>query len=107
MKRAAFVLKVREDKLEEYKAHHEAVWPEMIEALRRKGWHNYSLYMREDGLLFGYAETDEGLDAALQGMVEEEVNTRWQDMMSPYFEALGGKHPDESMLELTEVFHMD
>ena len=107
MKRAAFVLKVKEDMLEEYKVHHEAVWPELLEALRRKGWHNYSLFMREDGTLFGYVETDEGLDAALQGMVQEEINIRWQQMMSPYFEALGSKHPDESMLELTEVFHMD
>ena len=49
MKRVGFLLKVKTDKLEEYKQHHEAVWPEMLEALRRAGWHNYSLFMREDG----------------------------------------------------------
>ena len=57
MERVAFQLKVREDKIEEYKEHHRAVWPEMLDALRRNGWHNYSLFMREDGLLFGYFET--------------------------------------------------
>ena len=55
MKRIAFLLKVREDKIAEYVKHHESVWPEMLDALRRTGWHNYSLFMRDDGLLFGYS----------------------------------------------------
>ena len=107
MKRVAFLLKVREDKLEEYKEHHKAVWPEMLDALRRTGWHNYSLFMREDGLLFGYFETPESFQAALAGMAKEEINAKWQEFMAPYFEALGGARPDEMMVELKEVFHLD
>jgi L-rhamnose mutarotase len=79
----------------------------MLEALRRNGWHNYSLFLREDGLLFGYVETPNGLPAAIEGMSRETVNDRWQDFMAPYFEALGGKHADEGMAELVEVFHLD
>jgi len=107
MKRIGFLLKVRQDKLQEYKAHHAAVWPEMLEALRRTGWHNYSIFAREDGLLFGYFETPESFRAALDGMSKEGVNARWQDFMAPYFENLSGAHADESMLELEEVFHLD
>ncbi len=107
MKRVAFILKVKEDKIEEYKEHHKAVWPEMLDALRRTGWRNYSLFMREDGLLFGYFETPESFEAALNGMAQEEINAKWQDFMSRYFEGLGGAHADESMLELEEVFHLD
>ena len=47
MKRVGFLLKVKEDRIEEYKAHHRAVWPDMLDALSRNGWHNYSLFMRE------------------------------------------------------------
>jgi L-rhamnose mutarotase len=107
VKRVGFLLKVKPDKLEEYKQHHQAVWPEMLDALRRNGWHNYSLFMRDDGLLFGYFETPESFQAALEGMSKEEVNARWQEFMAPYFEELGGKHADENMLELEEVFHLD
>jgi L-rhamnose mutarotase len=107
MKRVAFLLKVKEDKIEEYKEHHKAVWPEMLDALRRNGWHNYSLFMREGGLLFGYFETPESFRAALDEMAREEVNARWQEFMAPYFEALGGARPDEMMVELEEVFHLD
>ena len=107
MKRVAFLLKVKEAKLAEYKKHHESVWPEMLEALRRTGWHNYSLFIREDGLLFGYFETPESFQGAIDGMAKEDINTKWQDFMAPYFEGIGDTHADEMMIELEEVFHLD
>ena len=107
MTRVGFLLKVRRDKLDEYKARHEHVWPEMLSALRRAGWRNYSLFLRDDGLLFGYFETPESFQAALAGMAQEEINERWQAFMAPYFEGTGGTHPDRMMEELLEVFHLD
>jgi L-rhamnose mutarotase len=107
MKRVGFLLKVKKDKIAEYKKHHEAVWPEMLEALRQHGWHNYSLFMRDDGLLFGYFETPDSFQAALDGMAGEDINTKWQEFMAPYFESPEGARPDEMMLELVEVFHLD
>ena len=107
MKRIGFQLKVKADKIEEYKKHHEAVWPEMLAALRKTGWHNYSLFMRDDGLLFGYFETPYDFETVLAGMEQEAINEKWQDFMSPYFEAPAGAHADKMMLELEEVFHLD
>jgi len=107
MTRVGFLLKVKPEKLAEYKKHHENVWPEMQAALRETGWHNYSLFVREDGLLFGYFETPESLQAAQAGMLEREVNTRWQQFMAPYFESPNNARPDEMFLELEEVFHLD
>lgn len=107
MKRVGFLLKVKADKLAEYKEHHADVWPEMLDALRRAGWHNYSIFAREDGLLFGYFETPASFAAARDGMSHEEINAQWQDFMAPYFENLSGAHADESMIELKEVFHLD
>lgn len=107
MKRVGFQLKVKQDKIDEYIKHHEQVWPEMLEALRETGWHNYSLFMREDGLLFGYFETPHDLETASALMAEKEVNTRWQEFMAPYFESANNARPDEMFLELREVFHLD
>lgn len=106
MRRVGFILRVREDLIEDYKRRHQHVWPEMLDALRRSGWHNYSLFMRDDGMLFGYFETPESFQAALDGMSKEEVNERWQAEMAPFFEGTGG-HADEMMEELVEVFHLD
>jgi L-rhamnose mutarotase len=107
MKRIGFLLKVRQDKVEEYKEHHKKVWPEMLAALQRTGWHNYSLFMRPDGMVFGYFETPESLQAAQAGMALEEINTRWQDFMAPYFEGLGSTHADTMMEELEPVFYLE
>ena len=106
MKRVGFLLKVKENMLDEYKERHKAVWPEMLDALHRTGWHNYSLFMREDGLLFGYFEAEESFQASLDGMATEEINAKWQDTMAPFFEGTGD-HADRMMVELEEVFHLD
>jgi L-rhamnose mutarotase len=106
VQRIGFVLKVRKDRLEEYKARHREVWPEMLAALQETGWHNYSLFLRDDGLLFGYLETPD-FERAKAEMAKREVNARWQAEMAPFFEALEGRKADESMMPLEEVFHLD
>ena len=105
MKRVGFLLKVKADKLDEYKKHHEHVWPDMLAALSETGWHNYTLFLRNDGWLFGYFETPHSLEQAQSLMAEKDVNTLWQEFMAPYFEA--NNRPDELFQELEEVFHLD
>jgi len=103
-KRVCFLMRARADTLEEYKRRHAEVWPEMLEALSRAGWQNYSLFARADGLIVGYVETED-FDAALAAMQEESVNARWQAEMAPLFEVEAA--PDTSMLQLEEIFHLD
>ncbi len=105
MERVCFLLQVRPERLEEYKQRHRSVWPEMREALSATGWHNYSLFLREDGLLVGYVETP-SFERALEGMAALAVNERWQGEMKPFFVELSGR-PDEAMMRLEEVFHLD
>jgi L-rhamnose mutarotase len=105
MRRVCFLLKVRADRIEEYRRRHEAVWPEMLQALSAAGWHNYSLFLRDDGLLVGYLETED-FAAAQRAMAATEVNARWQAEMAGFFESLDGARPDEAMTPLTEVFHL-
>lgn len=106
MERAGFLLKVRKDKLEEYKKKHENVWPEMLDALRRQGWRNYSLFLDEDGQLFGYVEAEESLEKSLEGMATEEVNLRWQAEFAPFFESVAGR-PDEATVKLEHYFYLE
>ncbi|TFC30250.1 L-rhamnose mutarotase [Cryobacterium sp. TMT2-18-3] len=105
MQRVCFQLQVKPDRIEEYTRRHAAVWPEMLRALHETGWQNYSLFLRPDGLLIGYFET-ESLAAAQAGMAATEVNARWQAEMAEFFENLEGA-PDEDFLRLAEVFHLE
>ena len=83
---------VNPNRLEEYREAHSAVWPELLEALRDAGWRNYSLFLREDGLLVGYAEADD-LAVAQERVARTEVNARWQAAMAELFQTEGA--PDE------------
>ena len=106
MQRIGFLLKVKADMIDEYRRRHKEVWPEMRRALSETGWHNYSLFMREDGTLFGYLETPD-FDRARAEMARRDVNARWQAEMGPFFENLEGQRPDEGFVLMEEVFHLD
>lgn len=106
MQRVCFLLRVKPDRLGEYRERHKAVWPEMLAALRETGWRNYSLFLSEDGLLVGYLETED-FDAAVAGMATREVNARWQAEMAEFFEDLETGSADSDMKPLSEVFHLD
>jgi L-rhamnose mutarotase len=106
VQRVCFQLQVRPGRIEEYKERHRSVWPDMLRALRDTGWHNYSLFLRPDGLLIGYVETP-SLQAAQAGMAATEVNARWQAEMAEFFVDLGDARPDTGFLELEEVFHLE
>jgi len=105
MQRICFVLQVKPEKLQEYKERHRSVWPEMVNALRKAGWNNYSLFLRPDGLLVGYLET-ENFQNARAGMAKREVNARWQRDMADFFVQVDGAMPDRAMAPLEEVFHV-
>jgi len=105
MRRYCIQLQVRPERLAEYKDRHAAVWPEMLRALKVSGWHNYSLFLRPDGLLIGYVESPD-LDAAQAAMAATDVNARWQAEMGEFFTDLDTT-PDEGFVRLEEVFHLE
>ncbi|WP_309620124.1 L-rhamnose mutarotase [Salinibacterium sp.] len=102
--RVCFQLQVRPDRIQNYREAHAAVWPEMLEALEATGWHNYSLFLRPDGLLIGYFETDD-LQASLDGMAATDVNAKWQASMVENFVDLDVP-ADEGFLRLAEIFNL-
>ena len=106
MQRVCFTLQVRPDRVTDYRVAHQNVWPEMRDALTRHGWHNYSLFLRDDGLLIGYVETPD-FAKAVSGMQTEPLNARWQAEMKDLFEPLG-QHTaaDKAMQPLPQVFYL-
>jgi L-rhamnose mutarotase len=104
--RVCFQLQVKPERIAEYRSRHAAVWPEMLRALKKSGWDNYSLFLGQDGLLIGYFETP-SLDQAQAGMAATDVNARWQAEMGEFFDDLDGRSPDEGFLVLDEIFHLE
>jgi L-rhamnose mutarotase len=104
MPRYCLLGRVDSSRLDEYRGAHRAVWPELLEALRDAGWRNYSLFLRDDGLLIGYAEADD-LAVAQERVARTEVNARWQAAMSELFQSGGA--PDEAWEIIPEVFNLE
>ena len=85
LQRICFVLRAKQDRLEEYKERHRAVWPELPEGFRETGWHNFSLFLREDGPLVGHVKAPD-FARALAEMAAKEVTEPWQAEMRDFFE---------------------
>lgn len=104
--RICFLLKVRQDRIEEYRSRHAHVWPALQNALRETGWKNYSLFLRSDGTLVGYLEAED-FARCRAAMKQYPVNALWQAEMEPFFENLDNGGADDNMEPLQEVFHID
>lgn len=103
--RVCFRSSVKPSQIPEYRRRHAAVWPEMLRELKAAGWHNYSLFVADDGLLVGYVECDD-FDAARHRMALTDVNARWQAEMALLFED-DAQAPDQGFLQLTEIFNLE
>jgi L-rhamnose mutarotase len=104
--RYCLLQQVRADRLDEYRARHRNVWPDLLVALRDTGWCNYSLFLRDDGLLVGYVEAED-LAASRAAMGALAVNSTWQAEMAEFFQTSDGRRPDEGFQLLEEIFHLE
>ena len=105
MEIVCFTLQVRPELLDEYRERHAAVWPSMLEAIAASGRRNYSLFLRDDGQLIGYYETDD--DAESQRLLAANPATApWEAEMADYFIAVGGR-PDQAAPRIPQIFNLE
>ena len=105
MQRVAFRLRVKSERLEEYKRLHQAVWPELLADLRAASIRNYSIFA--DGPeLFGYLECDDW-QAASDALAQSDANRRWQEFMRDYLDTPVDPDAAEPVRLLGEVFRME
>lgn len=107
MQRVAFLIKVKPEKLDEYRKLHDPIWPELIEELKAAGISNYSLWLQPDGTEFGYLEC-ENWQSACEYLAASDVHKKWQTLMQNYLDTPlndgQGSHP-VTMLE--QVFFLE
>jgi len=57
-------------------------------------------------MVIGYLECED-FETAVRAMEQTEVNARWQAEMGEFFVGLEGRRPDEGLVRLDEIFHLD
>lgn len=106
MERVCFRMFIKLDRVDEYEAEHQQVWPEVLDALRKSGWHNYSIFLnKEDGCLITYCEFED-FKKSLDSIAREEISLKWQARMVEYFVPVPGLKPADAFDQFVELFHL-
>lgn len=111
MQRHAWVIRLHDDKIDEYVRLHAAVWPGVLQRLRDCHISNYSIYLRQldDGghYLFSYLEyTGEDFTADMAIMAADPETQRWWTHCRPCQQPLRNAAPGDWWSPLQEVFHL-
>ncbi|MHB1177378.1 MAG: L-rhamnose mutarotase [Daejeonella sp.] len=101
------IIKVKPEKLEEYKKLHAATWPGVLERITQCNIRNYSIYYK-DGFLFSYFEyTGNDFNADMDKMAADPLTQQWWDVCKPCQEPLLTRDEGEWWADMEEIFHHD
>jgi len=107
VKRVGQVIKVRPEKLQDYKELHAAVWPEVLEATRERNIRNYSIFYK-DGYLFAYFEyIGDDYEADMKALYADERCQKWEEVCRACHEPLETRSKGEWWADMEEVFYCD
>lgn len=109
MQRMAFMIRLKPEKIQEYKALHAAAWPGILKQITDSHIRNYSIFLREpENLLVGVYEYH-GDDYAgdMARMAEDPETREWWALTDPCQMPLDSAAPGEWWTPLEEVFHHD
>jgi len=104
MEQVAFRMQLKPGVVTEYRARHDAIWPELTALLREAGLRDYSIFLDEATLsLFAVLRLAEG--NTRESLPDHPVMRRWWDHMAPLMEVEPGNRPCE--WPLVPMFHQD
>eukprot|EP00004_Rigifila_ramosa_P028102 TRINITY_DN9439_c0_g1_i1.p2 TRINITY_DN9439_c0_g1~~TRINITY_DN9439_c0_g1_i1.p2 ORF type:complete len:137 (-),score=20.62 TRINITY_DN9439_c0_g1_i1:190-579(-) len=113
-KRYGSVIKVRPEKLDEYKRLHAAVWPEILERIHKSNIRNYSIFLFGDTLFSYFEYVGQDFDADMAAIGEDPKTRAWWKVCEPCQQPLEWEGPPPSeggkgnwWHPIDEVFHTD
>ena len=107
MKRHGSVIKIRPEKLEEYKVLHANVWPEVLKQIEKSNIRNYSIFHKDDWLFSYFEYVGEDFEGDMAKMAEDPTTQKWWDVCKPCQKPLTTGKEGEWWVEMEEVFHHD
>ncbi len=110
--RYGMVLGLKEDRLDDYKELHAAVWPDVLQKISDCNICNYSIYLHKlpDGqhYLFSYFEyTGDDFEADSARMAADPMTQKWWAECIPCQEPLPDRAEGAWWSDMEEVFHQD
>jgi len=110
MKSFGQTLNLRDDSeiIEKYKAYHRAVWPEVVESLKRIGITKMKIFLH-GRRMFMYIETGDDFDVArdFPRYMDSPRAKEWDELMCTFQERVPGAKPGEWWSAMEEVYDLD
>jgi L-rhamnose mutarotase len=101
------VIRVKPEKLAEYKDLHANPWPGVNKMIRECNIRNYSIYYR-DGYLFSYFEyTGNDFEADMEKMAADSLTREWWKLTDPCQEPVESAVEGVWWADMEEVYHLD
>jgi L-rhamnose mutarotase len=102
MIRRAFTMRLKPGGLEEYRRHHDAIWPELVAEIERQGIGQITIF-ENDPVLFLYSEISD--QDAWDRLWHTAIHDKWGEIMNPLMEFRADGIVDST--EVREVFHLE
>ncbi len=103
MARYAWTARLRPDKVADYVEAHARTWPDVLDAIRAAGIHDYSIWLFEDRVFAQYS-CDGDHAEALRLEAAAEATDRWRALMRGYFSP---EVATDGVTWLPEIFRLD
>jgi len=99
MKRFAFTMRVKPDRLAEYVEVHKAVWPSVLDAIGKSGVKRYSIFLQGNQLFFVMDAEDPA--AAMRYLAQDAEHARWnREVTGDMFESVLNVGSPDGMAEV-------
>jgi L-rhamnose mutarotase len=100
----AFRMTLHPGQADEYRRRHDAIWPDLVAALKAAGVVDYRIYLDETTHHL-FAVLTRRLDHSMAALPETPVMRRWWAMMADIMDAGPDRAPET--VSLTEVFRLE
>ena len=102
MKRVAFVMRLKDGGLAEYRRHHDNIWPELVAEIEKSGIAQITIF-ENDPMLVLYSEVYD--EDAWNKLWSSEVHDRWGEIMNPLM--FFGPDGKVDSTTVNEIFHLE
>lgn len=98
-------LKPDADLIGQYMAHHQQVWPEVLESIRASGIQKMEIFRVENRLMM-LVEADDDFSFEKKGAMDaaNEKVQEWETLMDTYQQRLPFARPDEKWVLMDSIF---
>ena len=107
MKRYGQIIKVKPERIDEYKKLHAAVWSDVKKVITECNIQNYSIYLKDDTLFsyYEYVGSDYNMDMAK--MAASNIVQKWWELCDPCQTPIENREKSEWWANMEEVFHQE